>query len=119
MKYPKLENIKSRDDSDSWQVGFGQGLRPKDAPAAWTAAILSRWLAFVAANPSLRYSRSGGPCFHCGEPRKRYYGYNSRWFNAVAPRGGSTTPFTSAPRAHAGRPAFSRCPSHTTPTARG
>ena len=78
MKYPKLENIKSRDDSDSWQVGFGQGLRPKDAPAAWTAAILSRWLAFVAANPSLRYSRSGGPCFHCGEPRKRYYGYNSR-----------------------------------------
>ena len=31
MKYPKLENIKSRDDSDSW---FGQGLRPKDAPAA-------------------------------------------------------------------------------------
>ena len=41
MKYPKLENIKSRDDSDSWQVGFGQGLRPKDAPAAWTAAILT------------------------------------------------------------------------------
>ena len=39
--------------------------------------------------------------------------------NAVAPRGGSTTPFTSASRAHAGRPAFSRCPSHTTPTARG
>ena len=60
MKYPKLENIKSRDDSDSWQVGFGQGLRPKDAPAAWTAAILPRWLAFVAANPSLRYSRHGG-----------------------------------------------------------
>ena len=74
MKYPKLENIKSRDDRDSWRVGFGQGLRPEDAPAAWTAAILPRWLAFVAANPSLRYSRSGGPCFHCGEPRKRYYG---------------------------------------------
>ena len=36
MKYPKLANIKSRDDRDSWQVGFGQGLRPKDAPAAWS-----------------------------------------------------------------------------------
>ena len=39
MKYPKLENIKSRDDSDSWQVGF-MGLRPKAAAAAdaWAAA---------------------------------------------------------------------------------
>ena len=37
----------------------------------------------------------------------------------MAPRGGSTTPFTSASRAHAGRPAFSQCPSHTTPNGEG
>ena len=72
MKYRELANIKSRDDRDSWQVGFVRDLRPKDSAAdAWTAAGASRWLAFVAANPSLQFSRSSGPCFHSGEPEEK------------------------------------------------